>query len=161
MNVAKATASATADIRRGVTRLARRMRAERPLGALSGNKIGVLSYLHREGEASPTDIALAEHQQPQSLTRVFAELELAGLLRRRKNPNDGRQSILELTESGREALRSDMLSRDRWLAEALESLTETERQVLALSAAIMNRLAESPSADAQLAQPRPESLALG
>jgi DNA-binding MarR family transcriptional regulator len=131
----------TAEIRRSVTALARRMRSERPQGALSGNKIGVLGQLYREGEATPTELALALHQQSQSLTRVFAELEGAGLIARRKHPADGRQSLLALTELGRDALRADMASRDRWLDEALTSLTETERQLLALSAGIMNRLA--------------------
>jgi DNA-binding MarR family transcriptional regulator len=140
--VSESSPSNTAEIRRGVTGLARRMRAERPPTALSGNKIAVLSHLYREGESTPTEIALTGHQQPQSLTRVFAELELAGLVARRKDPADGRQSLLVITDRGRDALRSDMAARDRWLDEALTSLTETERQLLALSAGIMNRLAE-------------------
>lgn len=134
--------SDTAEIRRGVTALARRMRTERPSAALSGNKIGVLAHLYRAGESTPTEIALVGHQQPQSLTRVFAELELSGLIARRKHPADGRQSLLGITDLGRDALRSDMASRDRWLDEALTSLTETERQLLALSAGILNRLAD-------------------
>lgn len=136
----------TAEIRRAVTALARRMRSERPSVALSGNKIGVLAHLYRAGESTPTDLALALHQQPQSLTRVFAELELARLVGRRKHPGDGRQSLLKITDLGRDALRSDMISRDRWLDEALTTLTDTERQLLALSSDIMNRLAELPSA---------------
>jgi DNA-binding MarR family transcriptional regulator len=133
-----------ADIRRGVTRLARRLRSERPVGALSGNKIGVLSYLYREGSATPTEVALAEHQQPQSFTRVFAELELAGLIVRRKDPHDGRQSLLSITSEGSKTLRADMASRDRWLSTALGDITDTERQLLSLAASIMNRLAELP-----------------
>jgi DNA-binding MarR family transcriptional regulator len=140
--MAMSSPSDTAEIRRGVTGLARRMRSERPLGALSGNKIGVLAHLYREGETTPTELALALHQQPQSLTRVFAELELSGLIARRKHPADGRQSLLRTTDLGRDALRADMRSRDRWLDEALTALTDTERQLLALSAGIMNRLAE-------------------
>jgi DNA-binding MarR family transcriptional regulator len=140
------TRAQISEIRRGVTRLASRLRSERPFGALSGNKTSVLSYLYRQGPATPTVLALAEHQQPQSLTRVYAELELAGLILRRQDPVDRRQSILAITEAGVAALSADMASRDHWLASALEEVSDTERQVLLLAASIMNRLTELPAA---------------
>jgi DNA-binding MarR family transcriptional regulator len=144
--------SETAEIRRGITRLARRVRSERPPGALSGNKIGVLAYLYREGASTPSAIALAEHQQPQSLSRVFAELQLAGLVSRRRDPADGRQFILSITDAGRAILRADMAARDRWLRDALlDGATDTERQLLLLAAGIMNRLAELPDVAAAAA----------
>jgi len=128
--------------RGAVARLARRLRAERPDDALSSNKIGVLSHLRRHGASSPGEIAAAERQQPQSLTRVFAELESAGLVRRSSNTVDRRVAVLELTRAGAEALRRDMAHRDSWLAEALEELPDLEIEVLGLAAVIMDRLAE-------------------
>jgi DNA-binding MarR family transcriptional regulator len=130
-----------ADVRRGALRLARRLRAERPPGALSGNKISVLGYLYRQGPATPGDVAAAERQQPQSLTRVFAELELAGLVARARSDRDGRQSLLSLTPAGRDALLQDMAQRDGWLAGALSELTEAEAQVLRIAAGLMDRVA--------------------
>jgi DNA-binding MarR family transcriptional regulator len=48
--------------------------------------------------------------------------------------------VLSLTEAGRRALERDMAERDAWLAEALDALGETERGVLNLAAAVMERL---------------------
>lgn len=129
-------------LRRGTTRLGARMRAERPAGALSGNKIGVLSHLHRNGLTPPGRIAAAQFQQPQSLTRVFAELEQEGLIVRTRSEQDGRQVLLGLTDAGVAALRADMADRDVWLADALDALTETEREVLRLAGLLMERLAD-------------------
>jgi DNA-binding MarR family transcriptional regulator len=132
----------TAELTRGaVARLARRLRVERPADALSSNKVGVLSQLHRLGPSSPGEIATAEHQQPQSLTRVFAELESDGLVRRKPNEADRRGAVLELTSAGTTVLRQDMAHRDAWLTSALDSLTDLEVEVLRLAAGIIDRLA--------------------
>jgi DNA-binding MarR family transcriptional regulator len=132
----------TAELTRGaVARLARRLRVERPADSLSSNKVGVLSQLHRLGPSSPGEIAAAEHQQPQSLTRVFAELESDGLVRRKPNEADRRGAVLELTRAGATVLRQDMAHRDAWLTGALDSLTDLEVEVLRLAAGIIDRLA--------------------
>lgn len=132
----------TAELTRGaVARLARRLRVERPADSLSSNKVGVLSHLHRHGPSSPGEIAAAEHQQPQSLTRVFAELESEGLVRRSPNAADRRGSVLELTKTGMMVLRQDMAHRDAWLTSALEELSDLEVEVLRLAAGIIDRLA--------------------
>lgn len=88
-------------------------------------------------------LAAADRQQPQSLTRVFAELQRDGLINRTRDDRDGRQQVLEITEAGREALARDMAQRDAWLDIALTGLNETERQVLLLAARLMDRLADS------------------
>ncbi|MFI6320197.1 MarR family winged helix-turn-helix transcriptional regulator [Nonomuraea sp. NPDC050556] len=132
--------SEVSEIRQGVTRLARRMRAVRSPQALSGNKLGVLSHLHRHGPATAGELAAAERQQPQSLTRVFRELEADGLVTRSADDQDRRQSVFTLTHAGAEALRDDMAERDAWLATALDGVTETERQLLLIAARLMDRL---------------------
>jgi DNA-binding MarR family transcriptional regulator len=135
-------------LRRGTTRLGRRLRAERPPGALSGNKISVLGYLHRFGPAAPGEIAAADGQRPQSLTRVYAELELAGLITRTPDARDGRAAVLHLTPAGLDALSADMRERDAWLAGALGELTDTEVEVLRLAGALMDRIAGAQPAGA-------------
>ena len=134
------------EARRAVTRLARRLRAERPAEALSANKVAVLGHLYRHGPSTPGEITAAEHQKPQSLTRVFAELEGDGLVVRTRSDRDGRESLLDLTAAGRDLLRRDMAERDRWLAAALTGLTEAETQILRIGAALMNRIADAPPA---------------
>src|SRR5580700_7639009 len=88
---------AAVELRRGVTSLARRLRTERSPERLSLGKLSVLSHLWHYGPSTPGAVAEAERLQPQSLTRVFAELEQAGLVTRRRSPDDGRQWVLELS----------------------------------------------------------------
>ncbi|CAG6391994.1 MarR family winged helix-turn-helix transcriptional regulator [Streptomyces cocklensis] len=130
-------------LRAGVLRLARRLRVERDRSALSNAKVAVLSHLARVGESTPLRVSREERQQPQSLTRVFAELEAGGLIDRRPDGKDGRQSVLTLTETGRASLAADMALRDRWLSEALTGLSTTELGVLVLAAGIIERIGET------------------
>ncbi|WP_262059064.1 MarR family winged helix-turn-helix transcriptional regulator [Streptomyces sp. STR69] len=135
--------SEAARIRRGVVRLNRRLRQERGNeSGLSPNQLIVLGHLHRHRSATPGEIATAERQRAQSLTRTFAELEAEGLIAREPGTVDRRQSVLTLTTAGRRALDRDMAERDVWLAGALASLNATERGVLELAGAIMERLAD-------------------
>jgi DNA-binding MarR family transcriptional regulator len=129
-----------AQIRRGATRLSRRLRFERPADSLSLTKLSVLAHLHRGDAVTPGEIAAADWLQPQSLTRVIAELEGDGLLTRTRDAHDRRQFVLELTAEGSAVLAADMGARDRWLAEAMRGLSETERQVLYLAGKLMDRL---------------------
>ena len=129
-------------VRRGVVRLARRLRAERPDDALSPTKIAVLGHLHRRGPSPAGEIAETEHHRPQTLTRVFAELERDGLISRTSDETDRRRSLLAITPEGFRALAEDTAVRDAWLAEAMAAFTPTERQVLKLAAALMERMAD-------------------
>lgn len=139
---ARAAALRAAQIRRGVMRLARGLRSARPAGALAGNQLSVLSLLYRGGPRTPTDIAALERQQPQSLTRTFADLERTGLIRRTQSETDRRQHLLEITPEGLGALGADMAVRDAWLAERMAALTETERELLRLAGVLMERIAD-------------------
>lgn len=129
-------------LRAGVLRLARRLRVERDQSALSNAKIAVLSHLARVGSSTPSRISRDERQQPQSLTRAFAELEADGLIDRLPDESDGRQSVLRITVQGRTAFQADMGLRDRWLADAMAGFDPTELGVLALAAAILDRIGE-------------------
>jgi len=136
-----------ARLRRGLVRLNRRLRRERGEGSLSPNQLSVLGHLGRHGPATPGEVAAAERQRPQSLTRVFAELAAEGLIVRAPDTADRRQSVLSLTEEGGRALERDMAERDAWLATAMASLNSTERGVLELAGALMERLADATLED--------------
>jgi len=134
---------AAGDLRYGVHRLARRLRSERSPQALSQSKVSVLAQLRRNGPTGAKALADADRLQPQSLTRVFAELERDGLISRMRNARDGRQVLFVITGDGMRALKRDLAERDAWLAGALLELTEAERQVLSIAARLMDRLADA------------------
>lgn len=120
--------------------MARRLRMERPEGALAPTKIAVLAHILRRGAATAGQIASIEHLQPQSLTRVIAELEAADLITRSRDERDRRQYVLEITDAGRQALAADMRARDEWLAAAMDELSDAEQHVLYLAGALMDRI---------------------
>ena len=103
--------------------------------------MSVLSHLRRAGPSTPGQIAAAERQQPQSLTRVFTKLEREGLVSRSRSDRDGRESVLSLELAGLSALTRDMARRDAWLAGALEDLTAAEIGLLDVAAGLLDRLA--------------------
>jgi DNA-binding MarR family transcriptional regulator len=143
-------------LRRAVIRLARRLRIERPSQGLSSTKLSLLGHLHRTGPLTPGGLADLERSRPQALTRVLAELESDRLVSRRPDPVDRRQAIIEITSPGLERLAQDMHRRDAWLASAMAAaLTPTERELLRLSAGLLDRLGDVTSARNPRPQPHP------
>src|SRR4051794_14165474 len=122
----RSNAEAAKRILAGVSLFASRARAERA-GTITLAQTGVLRQLDRSGPRTPSELSDRLKTQPQSLSRVFAALEDQGWIRRRPAPDDGRQSLLEITAAGADVLAAELRPRERWLAEALEQLTEAER----------------------------------
>jgi DNA-binding MarR family transcriptional regulator len=125
-------------VREGVGRLNWRMRTERERGdGPSPLELAVLRRLYRAGTHTPKALADAERIQPQSLTRD-------ALITRRRDPDDGRQTLVEISVQGRLTLRAYSEQREHWLAAAMtETLSETEQDLLGLAAKLMIRIADS------------------
>ncbi len=141
----------TALIVRGVLRLSRRLRAERPQEGVSLSALGMLSTLHRSGPMPAARLAQAERLQPQSLSRLIAQLDREGLIKRRPGREDRRMLILEITAAGRRALSRDIAARRAWLEGAMRKvLLPGERELLAHAAVAMLRLADQGADSAGL-----------
>ena len=133
----------TALIVRAVLRLGRRLRSERPASTVSLSAVSLLSTLHRSGPMPAARLAQAERLQPQSLSRLIAQLEREGLIERRPGQEDRRTLILEITAAGRRALSHDITARRVWLEGAMRKvLVPGERAMLAHAAVAMLRLAD-------------------
>jgi DNA-binding MarR family transcriptional regulator len=130
-------------VRQGVQRLSRRLQVERSPTGLSLTKVSLLGHLARRGDLSPGELAAADRLQPQSVTRVLAELERDGLVQRYPDPLDKRTRRMRITVTGRATLTADMRDRDEWLADAMSELTAAERSTLLEAADLLARLGES------------------
>ncbi len=120
--------------------LVRRLRAEHRFPLTHG---AVLGRLEREGPQCTVDLAAAERVRPQSMGQTLAELEAQGLISRRRDPGDGRRTLLELTDEGRTALSEDRARRDGWLTEAIDAgFSADEREVLEHAVRLLTRLTE-------------------
>lgn len=136
-------AKAATKLRRSVTHLARRLRGLRSDHGISGSKLAILGWLFREGKPmTATDLARLERLQPQSLTRIIAELDEQGLIRRTPAEEDRRQILIEITQTGKELLVVDAYRQNQWLMETMAArLTKAEREMLAIAADLLDRLA--------------------
>ena len=129
-------------VRRGVTTLARQLRSLRADHGLSPSKLAVLGRLYQAGrEVTAVELARAARLQPQSLTRIIAELDAIGAVARRPDPDDRRQVLIALAAPGHDILRQDALRQNAWLAEAMATrLTRTERALVGLALEVLAKL---------------------
>ena len=129
-------------VRRGISSMARRLRSLRADHGLSASKLNVLARLHQAGrEMTAVELARAAALQPQSLTRIIAELDQTGALLRRPDPADRRQVLIALSQAGRDILREDAMRQNAWIAEAMATrLTRTERALVGLALEVLERL---------------------
>ena len=120
--------------------LMRRLRAEHRFPLSHG---AVLGRLDRQGPLSTVELASAERVRPQSMGQTLAELETQGLVSRRPDEADGRRTLLELTDAGRQTLAEDRQRREGWLAQAIEhEFSAEEQEVLAQAIPLLARLTE-------------------
>jgi DNA-binding MarR family transcriptional regulator len=138
------TLQTASEVRRGVTRLAWRLRRLRADHGISPAKLALLGRLHRAG-GPLTAVALArlESLQPQSLTRLIADLDHAGLILRHRAPDDGRARLISLTDKGADLLKNDAKRQDVWLSGVMhEYFSAAECEFLRLAAEMLARLAD-------------------
>ncbi len=120
--------------------LMRRLRAEHGFSLSQG---AVLGRLDREGPQSTVQLAAAERVRPQSMGQTLSELEAQGLISRRQDETDGRRTLLDLTDAGRQVLADDRQRREGWLARAVnDGLTADERETLNRAVSLLARLTE-------------------
>jgi DNA-binding MarR family transcriptional regulator len=143
--VARTDAGLASELRLSVTRLRRRLVAERdPDNDLSIAATSVLGWLARhDGALTIGELAALEQVKPPSMTRTVDCLEKGDYVTRRPHESDGRQVVVELSERGRATLLADRARRDAWLAQRLKDLTPDERAVLRRAAPILERLSTS------------------
>jgi DNA-binding MarR family transcriptional regulator len=134
-------------VRRSVTHLARRLRGLRSDHGISGSKLAILGWLFRQGTPmTATDLARLERLQPQSLTRIIAELDEQGLIRRTPDATDGRQILIEISQAGKDLLVVDAHRQNQWLMEVMAAtMTKAEREILVIAADLLDKLASEPT----------------
>lgn len=126
------------DLRVAVTHLIRRFRAEASLPVPQLQALGLVARL---GPRTTSQLAADERVRPQSMAQTVAQLEEAGLVERRPDPNDGRQQLIVLTERGEASITEFRQTAEAWVAEAVaERLTPEEQRELARGVELLGRL---------------------
>lgn len=131
------------DLRVALTRIARRLRAQRGEVDLAEGQFGVLTTLHKHGAMSPSALAEHENVRPPSMTRTVNALADLGLVTKLEHPTDRRQVVVELSEAGSAEVRETRRRRDQWLTKRLQELTPDERDTLAAATKLLTRIANA------------------
>jgi DNA-binding MarR family transcriptional regulator len=143
----EADSTATAIALTAAMRLLRaRLRQQSPpaLAELTMPQALALARIVEEGPISNAALAAGEYMRPQSTHEMVRLLEARGLVERRGDPTDRRKLLIEVTSSGRGVVSELIGIRHEWLAGAIErNLTAAEKQMLAVAAELMGRIAAS------------------
>src|ERR1700722_8657282 len=128
--------------------LGRRLRRELPpVRGVSRSAVQVLRVVARGPEPSPTDVAEKVRMTSSNVAAALRELESAGMVRRGRDPEDGRRVRLSITVTGTDAVSCVHAERDTWLGRAVAALLSDDEQVTLLRAGeLMERLAEDDDA---------------
>lgn len=97
---------------------------------MSFTTASTLARLEREGPVRLTVLAAAEEVAQPSMTQLVQRLENQGLATRVSDPDDGRVTLVAITDAGREALAERRRERDARLVRLLAHLSEDERRAL-------------------------------
>src|SRR6202051_2076790 len=135
-------------LRISVSRLARRLRAQRTTSGmteavLSETQLAALSALEGHQAMTTGEVGEQENVQPPSMTRVIAVLEERNLVLRSPHPTDRRQVILTVTDEGRAVVQRVRRRKDAWLARRLAALTAEERATLRAAGPILEKFSQS------------------
>ena len=149
MSKQKSTSGATrvsalaGELRVLISQLKRRLREQTHLGDYTWSQAAVLIRLESDGPATVSALARAEGVRQQSMGTTVAALEAAGLVKGSPDPTDGRQTILSLTDTCREIVKTNRAAKDDWLFRAIETkLSSAEQEKLAVALELLKRLAD-------------------
>jgi DNA-binding MarR family transcriptional regulator len=124
-------------------KLKRRLREQGGAGDLTPSQTAVLLRLEKDGPATTSDLARAEAMRPQSMGAVIAVLEGAALVQGAPDPQDGRKTLLSLTDGCRKWIGEGRAARQDWLSRTIRSrLSRQEQEQLASALSLLQRIVE-------------------
>ncbi|KAA0090920.1 MarR family transcriptional regulator [Mycolicibacterium sp. P1-18] len=103
---------------------------------LSASALFAINRLCREGPLRLTTLAAKEGISQPSMTQLITRLERQGFVARIACPEDGRVTLVGITEHGQDAVDDRRRSRRERLVELLDTLTPEEQNALQLSARV-------------------------
>jgi DNA-binding MarR family transcriptional regulator len=109
---------------------------------LSRTAASVLATLRDAGPRRITELAESEAIAQPTVTTLVGRLERDGLVDRRSDPGDARAVLVHLTDLGLARLNEMRAAREALLQARLQTLTETEREVLAAALPVLDKLME-------------------
>lgn len=132
-----------AQVRSTVGQLYRRFRTERADGALGDAALDVLSFLHKNGPHTLTQLSERAQVAPASMSQSVNRLTSAGYAVRTPDPGDRRKVLFSTTTEGAELAAATRTQRNAWLDAQLGALSPDDRSTVARACALLSTIAES------------------
>jgi DNA-binding MarR family transcriptional regulator len=133
-----------ASLRITLNRIVKVMRREtRNDGQLSLTERSTLGLLYPDVQLAPTDIARTEKVTTQSMSQVVNHLVELNFIARTPSADDGRKTLLSLTDLGRARVEQARQEKQEWLAKALhEKVSNAEKDLLMDALLILTKLVD-------------------
>jgi DNA-binding MarR family transcriptional regulator len=135
------TAQTAARLRRAITRLNRKLRGTAPDGVSPG-QASMLASIAKLENPSLGDLALAEHIQPPSVTRLVRDMQRDGLITCVPDAEDRRCTRVSLTAAGRRELDTIRKKKAEFLEQRLLTLSLDDQRRAREAAAFLETLLE-------------------
>ena len=126
----------------GLERLYDGLRRLVPAEGISLTAASTLRRLDNAGPHRISDLAVAEGVTQPAMTQLVTRLERDALAERAGHPGDGRVVLVQITETGRAALRERREVRAERLAVLLDELTPADRTAILAAMEPLGRLVD-------------------
>jgi DNA-binding MarR family transcriptional regulator len=122
----------------------RRLRGREQGRGLTLSQMRALIILEEEAEVTAGDLAKSADLNPASVTAMLDQLELNGIVTRRRSTHDRRVCMVSLTEKGRTVVGDERLRWHTLWEEHLKDLTEEQLLAALEVMRTITRLLDSP-----------------
>lgn len=110
--------------------------------SLSAPAFALLKGLDVGGEMRLAELAQRVNSDLSVVSRQVTALEQSGYAVRQQDPEDGRATLISMTDAGREAMSAMLSTRTHWLRTTMDGWTEEEARTLV---GFLNRLNDDVS----------------
>jgi DNA-binding MarR family transcriptional regulator len=130
-------------LRSVIGKLKRQMRAQSNAGELSWSQLSTLSRLERDGPLTVTALARIEGVRSQSMGATIRDLEAAGHVTSAPDPEDGRQTLWQVTPKTRAMVLKIRAARQDWMLAAFQKhFSRAEQEDVARAVKLLERIVE-------------------
>ena len=110
----------------------------------SMTEVETVGLLNRNTSLLPSELAALTRIKTQSMSQILKKLEEQQIIVRTPSSGDKRKVFVSLTPIGKKIVKKTRYERDEWLKNTIEeSLTESEKELVAKAVPILKKLVES------------------
>jgi DNA-binding MarR family transcriptional regulator len=132
-----------AQVRSAVGRVYRRFRSERPEGSLGDRALDVLTWLHKHGPTTLTELSEQDGVAPASMSQTLNRLASVGYVIRTRDSSDRRRVFFSTTPDGAALADAAVTRRNIWLDARLAALNRDDRATIARASEILREIADA------------------